>query len=274
MNPENIYFHSREVFERPDTGEMAKEKLLYLAQDEAEEENKIREAAKEHKVFLTELNSKISESGSCAKLKASEATEGGVIFLSIDKNKSIQELIEEGAYDSVEKVYLDELNESEGVEAGNNLEVAFMNLGYVTGYQEAEKELDKLNLRSVTVAELLAIGAKFPNLRGTFVSVDKLFGGWPEVLCLILHGGNHGTGPKRRVDFKFPDEMGHSTFPAVRKSKSQETQGSKTREEFDALTEEGKRLADERVQAEEIEKITKNIEQRIAEISRVAENKK
>lgn len=270
MNPENIHFHSREVFERPDTGEVAKEKLLHLAQDEAEEENKIREAAKEHKAFLTELNSKISESGSRAKLEASEATEGGVIFLSIDKNKSIQELIEEGAYDSVEKAYLDELNESEGVEAGNNLEVAFMDLDYVTGYQEAEKELDKLNLRSVTAAELLAIGAKFPNLRGEFVSVDKLFGGWPEVLCLILRGGNPGTGPKRRVDFQFPDEMGR-TFPAVRKSKSQETQGSKTFEEFIALTEEGKRLADERAQAEEIEKITKNVERRIVEISGVAE---
>ena len=153
------------------------------------------------------------ESGSIAELDLN--LEGGVANISIDRSKSMQELIDAGNYDYVDPMLIKAFP---NIEAGpSNLEVAFVRFNKDINGEEVIAELDKLGLRPVTASKLCAIGATFPELqqKQTLISLGSKTSVGDGLMVLYLLEFD-----AERVADLIPwdgDWRSDSCFPAVRK---------------------------------------------------------
>jgi len=101
----------------------------------------------------------------------------------------MEEMIAAGQYDSYNR---DINSENFPIKESGSLEVnlEFVHLGRNATTDEVEAELDKHGLRPATLAELLAFGAKYPDVQREFPviasgSVWRGRGGGRDVPCLV-----------------------------------------------------------------------------------------
>jgi len=119
-------------------------------------------------------------------------------FVTVDLSMLLEEMIASGQYDSCNK---DINSENFPIKGTGALEVnlELVHLGRKATTDEVEAELDKRGLRAATLVELLAFGAKYPELQREFPiialgSVWRYHDGFRGVPFLLRRGSLRDLG--------------------------------------------------------------------------------
>lgn len=91
-----------------------------------------------------------------------------IFTVTVDYQKPMARLVKEGHYYSVSPEIIQDNFRNEGEKEKTEIAFRVIQMEKLTNPKEAEKRLDRSGLRTATIKELLAFGAKFPDVQRQF----------------------------------------------------------------------------------------------------------